>query len=806
MDTLLSDARFAVRALVARPGFSALAVLTLAIGIGVNAVAFNAINALLYKPFRFPGVETLGWVVTRAEGNPYNQSSLPDYEDLARNTRSFDSLAAEGRMPLSLQDGSQSRQVWGLFVSANYFSTLRATPAMGRVLASSDRVTDGIPVMVSSRFWVKQMGGGSSVAGRTLTLNGRVASVIGVLPDTFQGPGGLFEPDLWVPLDAIRVLQMPARLLDRHEHWLTVVGRLAPGVTPAQAAANLQNIATVLGAQTSQQARPRTMDFAPMAEGAPELRPIAQVAWIGLAIVGIVLLIACFNVAALLLARAADRQREISVRTALGASRARIMRQFAIEGLILALLSGAAAVVVAGWSADLLAAFSLPSPIPQRLHIAVDRRLIAFTALLVVCAGVLPTLLPALQSTRGNLVASMRMDNLLGPRRARLRSAFMVAQIAGSTLFLTAALLFVRSFLTQAHSNPGFETAHALALELKPSDYGYDAARSGALLDTLLERVRAMPGVERAAIGDRIPFYVGFPKVTKVAADGSDCSAIECPNVFVYGIGDGYISALGVPLIAGTELTSRDVAAGDSVVVSHKLASRLWPGRTGVGEWLRDARSGRTQLVVGVAADVIHGRFGEAPREVIYRPMAPDEFNDSVTLVVRSSGDPADLLGGVQSQVRALDATLPPGSAKTLAQRMEMPLWPSRTAAGFLGVCGTLALILATVGLFGLTYLTVSQRTREFGVRTALGATPGRVMTLVLREGASLILPGVVLGLAGAALAGRLAASTLFGVSPADPSTYVWSALLQTAVAMLACLLPAYRATKADPMLALRAD
>ena len=298
MDTLFSDARFAVRALVARPGFSALAVLTLAIGIGVNAVAFNAINALLYKPFRFPGVETLGWVVTRAAGNPYNQSSLPDYEDLAKNTPSFESLAAEGRMPLSLQDGAHSRQVWGLFVSGNYFSTLGAAPAIGRALAPSDRVTDGIPVMVSTRFWSDRMGGGSSLAGRTLTLNGRVASVIGVLPDTFQGPGGLFEPDLWVPLDAMRVLQMPARLLDRNEHWLTVVGRLAPGVTPTQAASDLQSIANVLVAQTNPQAGPRTMTFAPMAEGAPELRAIAQIAWIGLAIVGIVLLIACFNVAA----------------------------------------------------------------------------------------------------------------------------------------------------------------------------------------------------------------------------------------------------------------------------------------------------------------------------------------------------------------------------------------------------------------------------------------------------------------------------------------------------------------------------
>jgi predicted permease len=806
MDTMLSDLRFAVRALLARPGFSALAVLTLAIGIGVNAVAFSAINALLFKPFRFPGVETLGWVVTRSAGNPYNQSSLPDYEDLAKNTRSFESLAAEGRMPLSLQDGSNARQVWGLFVSANYFSTLRVIPEIGRPLGTADRVTDDIPVMVSSRFWSEQMGGGSSVAGRTLTLNGRIASVIGVLPDTFQGPGGLFEPDLWVPFDAMRVLGMPSRLFDRSEHWLTVVGRLRPGVTTAQAASDLQNVARVLDPPATNDGKARTMGFAPMAEGAPELRSIARFAWIALAIVGIVLLIACFNVAALLLARAADRRREIGVRTALGASRARIMRQFAFEGLILAMVSGVAAVVVAGWSADLLAAFSLPSPIPQRLHIAVDRRLIAFTALLVVCAGVLPTLLPALQSTRGNLVASMRMDNLLGARRARLRSALMIAQIAGSTLFLTAALLFVRSFLTQAQSSPGFEAGHLAALELKPSDYGYDAPRARAFFDSLLERVRTMPGVNRAAIGDRIPFYVGFPKVTKVAADGSDCATIACPNVFVYGIGDGYLSALGVPLIAGSEPTAREIAAADSIVVSQKLASRLWPGKSGVGEWIRDARSAAPLRVVGVAADVTHNRFGEAARDVVYRPLLPGEFSDSVTLVVRTSGDPEDLLGGVQSHVRALDASLPTGTAKTMARRMDMPLWPARTAAGFLGVCGTLALALATVGLFGMTYLTVSQRTREFGVRAALGATPGRVMTLVLREGVSLILPGVMLGLVGAAITGRLAASALFGVNPGDPSTYALSALLQSVVAIAACLLPAYRATKADPMLALRAD
>ena len=805
MDNLLSDLRFGVRSLLARPGFSALAVLTLAIGIGVNAVAFSALNALLFKPSRFPGAETLGWIMTRAPGNPYGLSSLPDYQDLARNVRAFESVAAEGRMPLSMLEGNRARQVWGLVVSGNYLSTLRATPAIGRTFTDADRTSTDVPAIVSARFW-SELDGGPSVAGRTLTLNGRIVSIVGVLPDGFQGPGGLYEPDLWIPLDRLQVLNMPARLLERGEPWLTVVGRLAPGVTAAQAGGDLQGVATGLAAAHPDTTRQRSLVLAPMVDGNPEVRGLAPYGWMALAVVGVVLLIACFNVAALLLARASDRQREIGVRTALGASRARIIRQFAVEGLLLAVASGAAAIVVAGWSADLLSAFSLPSPIPQRLHIAVDHRLIGFTVLLVAFAGIVPALLPALQATRVNLVASMRMETALGPRRSRWRNAFMVAQIAGATLFLTTALLFLRSFWTQASTNPGFDTAHLVVLELKPSDFNYDAARSRVLFEHLVERVRALPGVERVALGDRVPFYVGFPKTTKVSADGTDCATTDCRNVFVYGIGPGYMAALGVPVVAGEEFSPQLATSPDSVLVSRKLAERLWPGRSAVGEWIREGKDDRQLRVIGVAADVSHHMLGETPREYLYRPLLASEYADAVTVIVRTTGDPSPLVSTVQDQVHALDALLPPGSAKTMARRMEMPLWPARTAAGFLGVCGTLALVLATVGLFGLTYMTVSQRTREFGIRAALGASPRRVMGLVLREGILLTLPGVALGLAGAAVAGRLVASGLVGVSPIDPSTYAASAALQTAVALAACLLPAYRATRVDPMLALRVD
>jgi macrolide transport system ATP-binding/permease protein len=806
MDSLKSDVKFAARALAGRPGFAALAVLTLAVGIGVNAVVFSAINGLLFKPANFPDFERLGWIGTREPGNPNALTSWPNYRDIARASRTFDAVAACGRMPLSLRDGNAARQIWAQVISANYFPALRAQPAIGRLIAETDLATPDVPVVVSHRFWTDSLGGGESVAGRSLTLNGRTAAIVGVAPDSFQGPCGLFEPDVWVPLDRMAALNMPARLSERSEAWLGLFGRLAPGTTPAQGAAELRAIGAALAEQEPVVNKNRALIFTWMPDGNPDLNRIAPIAYLGLSIVGLVLLIACFNVAGLLLGRAAERQREISVRTALGAARLRIVRQFALEGLMLAFLSGIAAVVLASWSADLLSVFSLPSPIPQRLHMSVDRRLVAFIAAMVALGGVLPTLLPALQATRVDLLRSMRMETMLGQRRSRATKAFVVAQIAGSTLFLATALLFVRTFWNSASSDPGFETTRLLVVELKPSDYGYDPPRARALLDSLVERLRGNAGVQHAAIGDRVSFYVGYPKVTRVATAGESCAGDDCRIAYVYGIGDGYFAAFGVPLKAGRDFTLQEIRSGTAAIVSETMAAHLWPGRNAVGEWLRDGRDGRQLQVVGVAADITHRAFGEPPADYIYRPLRAPEYSDVVTLVVRTTGEARGFGSVVQQQLQALDPNLPAGSVKTMAQRMEMPLWPFRTAAGFFTICGTLALVLASVGLFGMTYLTVSQRTREFGIRAALGATRARVMRLVLGEGLWLAIPGISLGLIAAVFAARIAASSFFRISPADPAIYAVAGILQTMVALAACLLPAYKATETDPMLALRQE
>ncbi len=806
VDGLRLDLRYAVRALVRRPGFALLSVLTLAIGIGVNTVAFSALNALLLRPFDMKNADRIGWIMTKAPGSPHGNLSLPDLADLQRSSRAFDAIVAEGRLPVSWRTSDGTAQAWALLVSTDYLRVLDAPIEQGRAFTTADLASPEIPAVVSHRFWTDALGGGDSVAGRTVVLNGQTFAITGVLRDTFQGPGGLYTPDVWIPLDRMDVLNLPPVYRSRADGWLTVVGRLADGVTRAQAEADLQGVFARLAEAYPATNATRGAAFFAMAEGHPDLRSIAPLAWIALAVVGVVLLIACFNVAGLLLARASERRREIGVRAALGASRGRILRQMLTEGVLLALLSGAASLVLAAWSADLLSAFSLPSPIPQRLQLGIDRRLVEFTALLVVIAGVLPALAPALQATRASLFGTMKPDGPAGSGRSRLRNGFVVAQVAGSTLFLAAAILFVRSFANAAAVDPGFDTAHVLALELNPSTYGYDAPRSRVFFDTLVRRVAGLPGVASVALGDRIPFYVGYPATEAISTDGTDCAAADCRRATVYRVGRGHFTALGIPLVAGRDFTPAEVQDGSAAIVSQQMASRFWPDGRALGQVFRAGTDARRFEVVGIAGDIRHRSMSEPPGAFMYRPLETGDFAGPMTVIVRASGDPRALIGAVAAQVQALDGTLPAGTPRTMAQRMEMPLWPARTIAGFSVICGSLALMLATVGLFGVTYYAANQRTREFGIRVALGATPRAVMSLVFREGFALTLPGVAMGIGGALLGGRLVARLLVGISAADPLSLGATAAIEAMVALAACALPAYRATRADPIVALRQE
>lgn len=801
MTSLLADIRYSVRTLLQRPGFTALAVLTLAIGIGVNTVAFNVVNGFLLRPFKIPDNHRLGWIQLTSPGNPRGYATSTELSALA-SARSFDLVEAESRVPVTYVSPAGAEQAWSLVVSSSFLQTFRAPITLGRAFAPSDLSGTDIPVAVSHRFWTEKLGAPATLTGLTINAGGRVLSVVGVVGDSFAGPGGLFAPDMWIPLERVHMLQVPQH--QRDDRWLTLFGRLRGGATVAQAEAEL----TTVGRQS---ASDQTADpgyrgrFFIMRNGHPDLRGMAPFAWMAFGAVNIVLLIACFNLSSLLMARSAERRNEIAVRTALGASRGRIVQQLLVESLLLAGAAAVAALVIASWSGSLLATFSLPAPIPQRIHIDVSWTVMAFAAVASIIAGVLPALLPALGATRAGQVRSIRTESGFGTR-SRVRSGFVVTQIAGATMFVVLATLFARSFLTTASADAGFDTGRIAVLELSPTDHGYSAEAAEDLVRRLEERVRALAGVRYAALADRAPFYVGTTRTLEVASDTTDCRIADCLRAGTYDVGAQYFAAMGIPLREGRDFVDGDAAGEPVVVVSGSLAARAWPGESALGRTLRLGESGASARVIGVAADTRHRSLSEPEGHYLYRPLTTQARSGRVTLVVRTDSDPRTMLGPLREAVRAADPKLPPAALMTMTERMTMPLWMPRTSAGFFLICGTLALALASIGLFGVMYFTVAQRTREFGIRVAIGASRARVLRGVLGEGLRLAVSGVVMGVIAGAIGGRLLAGALHGISPADPFSLGGAAALQIVVALAACAIPAYRATRADPIAALRQE
>lgn len=804
MDSVLADLRYAVRNIARRPGFAALAILTLAIGVGINTVAFTAVNGLLFHPLAFRDVDRLGWIMLATPGNPHGQLSYTEFGELRRHARAFDTVAAQGRQPLALTSDGRADQIWALFVSADYFRALDTRAAIGRVIDASDASREDLAALVSHEFWRTRLNG-ESIAGRTVTIANRTVTVVGVLPEGSPGAHGLFLPDVWLSLERADAFGLPRRLLDE-DRWLGAIARLADGANAARADADLAAIGSQLAVPAGQEASPRRLAFFPMRDGHPEVQSLAPYVWIAMSVVGIVLLIACFNVAGLLLARATERQREIAIRTALGAGRLRIVRQLVTEGVLLAVLSGCAALVLASWSGTLLGAFSLPAPIPQRLEMPVGSRVVIFTMLMVLAAGVLPGLLPALQATRRNVVSSMRLGGGGGSRPSRLRTVFVVVQIAGSTLFLATALLFVRSFLNANRADLGFNPNHMVVARMDPSLYGFEGDRTVWFAREVADRVSSVPGIT-VAIADRVPFAVGYPPAAFVSTATLDCIAASCRPTVYYAVGARHFDAVGIPLRSGRDFTATELKTGGAIIVNEAMAAALWPGRSPLGEPVRLGQEGKSATVVGVAGNVGMGYVGQAPSPVFYQPIRDVDFHrDGFTLVARTAGSDALAASAIRDAVHAVAPSMPIASLTTMKELLDLPMWPRRTAAGFFVICGSLALLLATVGLFGVTYFAVRQRTREFGVRIALGARASDVVGQVLREGVWLAVPGAALGLIAAAIAGRLLARALLGVSAVDPVSFAATALLELMVALIACALPALRATQADPMIALRDD
>lgn len=815
MEALLRDLRYAVRVLVRNPGFTVVAVLTLSLGIGLTTVVFSLVNAVLLRPL--PVADPGSLVTLREElasGDPADLFTLDRYRAYAAESRVFTpGVAAFGMSDLSLNTGSQPEVVTGSFVSGNYFQVLGIAPARGRFFGPQEDQGAGVPVAVISHdLWRRRFASDPAVIGRTVTLNSQPMIVVGVAPEKFRGTVAALPLDVWVPLSTFAQVsagsdeQTIGIVNDGRNTWLTLFGRLREGVTREQAAGSLGALARQLPRESANAPRVTRVGVEPLGPLPAGMKgQVIGFMALLMATAGLVLLIASVNVAGMLLARAAARPREIAIRLAVGAQRGRLITQFLAEGLLLFLLGGAGGILLAVWVSRLLTAFSPLLTERTRLDLSLDLRVLAFTLLVSLATGVGFSLVPALQASRPALVPSLKSASAVGGRkRSRLRNGFVIGQIAASLLLLVVAGLFVRALRTAVTSDPGFDPDGVVIASVDLSPYGYGEERGREFYRQLVERVGALPGVSAAAVGSAPPLNSDY-SVQLLRVPGYQPPPNSPPSEADYEVvSPGYFAALGIPVTAGRTFAETDASGSPPVVVINQaMARRFWPRESPIGKRIG---VGRQEVeVVGVAGNTVHERLGEAPHLHLYFPFA-QRYRPQMALHVRAAGETAPVIAAVRREVQALDRNVPLQGLMPLSQRLDTSLLPQRLAVTLIGTFGMLGLVLAAVGLYGIVAYSVSQRTYEIGVRLALGARPGDVLRMVVRQGLKLTLIGMGVGLALALLATQLLARLLYGVSPTDLVTFLGVSLLLVGTALLASYLPARRAARISPMLALRAE
>jgi predicted permease len=815
--TLLQDLRYGVRMLWKTPGFTAVALVSLALGIGVNTAVFSLFNAVLIRPV--PVVREQGRVVwLRAP------SSYPDYLDYREQSRSFEGMAAAtGTREFSLtHEGGEPELLRGELVTANYFDVLGVGASAGRTFVE-DEGRAPTPVVVLSRdLWRTRFGSDASIVGRRISLNGLGFTVVGVAPENFTGTEAGMARQLWVPLSMEPVLSPPDAkqaeesrepdiLQRRNSHWLAVLARLKDGVEREQAASELAGIARRVAESNGERVGEETLRRVRLLQMSGGMDPgdreeALPIAGLVMGVVALVLLIACANIAGLLVARAAVRRRETAIRQALGATRTRLVRQWLTESVLLGVVGGAFGLLLALWANDLMVSYAGGTPIAS-LDLRLDYRVLAFTLVVSIATGIVFGLAPALQASRLDIITALKTEDALarsGSRRSRLRAAFVTAQVTLSVVLLVCAGLFIRS-LRNAHTiDPGFRVERALTATVDLGLLRYKEAEGGNFYRELLSRVESQPGVERASLVRFAQLGNSFAQ-GQVVAEGKAAEGEDGTPTGFNIVGPRYFETMGTRLVRGRDFREADREGAPQVaVVNETLAAMLWPGEDPLGKRLSfEGARGPFLEVVGVARDGKYRTLGDRSRPYLYTPLF-QSYQPRMTLVVRTSGDPVALSGAVRAQLHALDPNLPVAEVRTLGEQFDLSLLPARIAAYTLGGFGLLALALAAIGVYGVVSYSVAQRTHEIGVRVALGARARDVLRLVLGEGLSVVGLGLALGLALAFAAARLFAGFLYGVDAADPVTFVGVPTLLGAIALAAGYLPARRATKVDPMVALR--
>jgi macrolide transport system ATP-binding/permease protein len=830
LDSLIQDVRYGVRMLIRHKGFTAVAILSLALGIGANTAIFSVADALLWRGLPMANHDRL-FIVNRGDGSS-DTFSYQDYVDYRDRNQVLEGLAAYDNMMLAFGNGERSEVVFGECVTGNYFDVLGVPMARGRAFAPEEDRTPGThPVaVVSHDFWQRRFGGDPHLVGKTLTFNNHAFTVIGIAAAEFVGASVPMRAEVWVPI-MMRAIGRPdgaPELNNRQAEFLDAVAQLKAGVSRAQAEADLETINRQL-----QQAYPppnrfnqdaaafqqgRRMSLTP-AQGTliqNLRRMVSQAAMLGTVVACLVLLIACANIANLLLARGAGRRKEIAIRLAIGAGRIRLIRQLLTESLLLALAGGAVGLLLAYWINQLLMSLQPPFPPPSdfKADLLLDGRALGFTLLLSMLTGVVFGLAPAWAATKPEVIPALKDETHTSERRRRfaLRNLLVVAQVALSLILLVGAGLFIRSLRYVQAIDPGFDTRNGLVMSLNPGLLGYSEDGGRQLQSQLVERLAGLPGVNSVTTADYFP--LGFITLANpITIEGQAPPPDGRPMMAVrQRIGLRYFETMGIPLLRGRSFTAADTASSEPVViVNQALARRHWPNNQDIGEVVgRRIRIGFDQnapwsVIVGVAGDCKYLGLGEAQKTGMWTPLAQN-YAASFQALVRVRAEAHGVASAIRREVAALNPNLPVQNIMTLREQVSLWLWPSEMGAGLVSALGSLGLLLAAIGIYGVMSYAVTQRTREIGIRMALGAQARDVLGVIIWQGLRLTLVGMVLGLAVAWALTRLVASLLYGVSVRDPLTFAGVPLILTAVAWLACYIPARRATKVDPLQALRHD
>jgi putative ABC transport system permease protein len=817
-----SDVRYGLRKLNNNIGFTALAVLCLALGIGANVTVFTVINALLLRPV--PGVADPGRLVSLnskpvqfkgMSGGAFSKSlSYPDYERYRESAHTLSDLAAYRSVPVNLVAKGEPVRVSGQVVTDNYFTTLGLDSALGRLFVPGEARREPQPeLIISHDLWQRLFGARSDVLRTPVTLSGRPFTIVGVTPEGFHGPLRGGDADLWMLVDAAPLV-MPsmeeADLLDRDHAWLLwFVGRLAPGVDLKRAQAEMDTLALHLDATDGR--GPRSVPALELHPGigilpgarAGVVSPLALIA----SVVGLLMLVVCANLGALLLVKAAARQEEIGVRLALGGTRRRLVRQLLTESVSLSVIGGAAGFLLALFATEALQGVSLGPFVPPLSDLSMDGRVLAFTLGLSIVAGVLFGLVPALWASRPGAEPVLHRGNGGSADRSRLRlqEIFVVGQVTVSLVLLITTGLFVRTLKNLQSVDPGFDSSQVLNLRLDLDRSRYAASAGLAFDERLLEQVRALINVRSASLALSVPLHQGtgdFGRIAVVSLPGGAGEADKPHWIELNVVAPGYFRTLEIPLRQGRDFSSRDREGSPRVVIVNEAAARLWPeGRLPLGERIHVGEN--VYEIVGVAGDVRPSRLEAEPQPLLYLPLA-QRYEPNLMLHVKAQGDPAALADPIRALVAKLDPAIPLFEVSLYDDQVRKALAQPRLLSALFGSFSLIAILVTSIGLYGTLAYSVSRRTRELGIRMALGARASEIVSLVLRRGIALTLLGLTLGLGAAVWTTSVFASLLFGVTPTDPLVFLAVAFLLALVGLAASSLPAYSATRVDPMAVIR--